>query len=368
MKKITISGVIGGDTTPEQLRTALTAANGEDVEIVISSPGGFIGAGLEMFNLIRNYSGKTTARLSGYAMSMASYLPLAADRIIAEDNAIIMIHNARGGVIGDHNEILNYGEMTASMSRMFARAYAKHTGQPLEEIQRMMNAETFFFGQDLVDSGFVHELIATDGDDDEQTACTTARMAWESCYAKMTSDVAAVKNDLTRAAALAGTEGSINNQRAPRNDGPAKKGVRMDIKTLQKEHPELVAAVVADAQTGITEQISAATAAGITTGAENERLRITAVRAQLIPGHEALIEQMAFDGQSSGADAAMAIVGAEKVMRQAALTNLTNEAPPVVPAADGGDGGSQAMKHAAFKALSVDEQGQYIRGGGKVID
>jgi len=365
MKQITISGIIGWDSTPDQLRQDLAAANGDDVEFVVSSPGGFVGDGLEMFNLIRNYAGKTVARLSGYAMSMASYLPLAADRIVAEDNAIFMIHNVRGGVFGDHNDILKYGEMTAAMSRMLARAYAKHTGKSLDEIQAMMDKETYLFGQDMVDYGFVHEIISTDEDSDRETACTTARIACESCYAKMTADISAVKNDLTRAAALAGTEGSINQPRAQEKPQPAKKGDSpMNLEKLKQEHPDLVAAIVAEAQTGMAEAVNQAQEAG----AKAEQQRIADVRAQAIPGHEALIETLAFDGKTTGAEAAMAMVGAEKSLREKALAEITGEANGVVAAAEGGDGTVQTMKRAVFNALGIGEQRAFVKDGGKVIE
>lgn len=364
MKQITISGIIGWDATPDQLRQGLADANGEDVEVVISSPGGFVGDGLEMFNLIRNYPGRTVARLSGYAMSMASYLPLAADRIVAEDNAILMIHNVRGGVFGDHNEIIKYGEMTASMSRMIARAYAKHTGRSLEDIQAMMDSETYFFGQDMVDSGFVHDLVQTEGDHDEQTASTTAKIAWSACYAKMTTDVTAVKNDLTRAAALA-QESSINHKRAQDNTEPAKKGAtRMNLEKLKQEHPDLVAALTAEAQTGMEEKLTAAQAKG----AADERQRISDVRAQLIPGHEALVEKMAFDGKSTGADVAMAIIGAEKTLRANAAAALAEDAPPPVPAVDAEGSATRTMKRAEFNKLSLSGQRQAHGSGVKIVD
>ena len=47
-------------------------------------------------------------------------------------------------------------------------------------------------------------------------------------------------------------------------------------------------------------------------GAAAERARIVGVREQTIPGHEALVEAMAFDGKSTPAEAAMAVNAAER--------------------------------------------------------
>lgn len=369
MKQISISGIIGWDATAQQLREALAAANGEAVELVISSPGGFVGEGLEMYNLVRNYPGATTARLSGYAMSMASYIPLAADRIVAEDNAIYMIHNVRGGVWGDHNDILKYGEMTKAMSRMLARAYVARSGKSAEEIAAMMDRETYLFGEDMVAEGFADEIIGATSEEDRETATALARMAMDECSNRMAADVAAVKADLTKAAALAGR---INQQpRATATAKPADKGARtmLTLTQLRAEHSELVAAIEAEARQGMitTEELQAQLATAKADGAAAENQRIKDVRAQLIPGHEALIEALAADGKTSGAEAALAIVGAEKALRNQALAAIEGEAPPAAPHAEGGDGG-KTMKRAAFNALSQADRRAFNASGGKIID
>ena len=101
MKIIPISGIIGWDISAKEIRAALDTAGGEEIEVQIASPGGFIYDGLEIFNLIRNYKGAKSTRLMGMAASMASYIAMAGDRVIAEDNSIFMIHNAWGGAVGD---------------------------------------------------------------------------------------------------------------------------------------------------------------------------------------------------------------------------------------------------------------------------
>ncbi|MCK4518010.1 ATP-dependent Clp protease proteolytic subunit, partial [Candidatus Babeliales bacterium] len=64
MKKILISGIIGSKVKPIDVRVALEEAKGEAVEIEISSEGGSVFAGVEIFNLIKNYPGKTTTKIT----------------------------------------------------------------------------------------------------------------------------------------------------------------------------------------------------------------------------------------------------------------------------------------------------------------
>lgn len=58
-----------------------------------------------------------------------------------------------------------------------------------------------------------------------------------------------------------------------------------------------------------------------------ERKRIMAVEEQLIPGHEALILSLKFDGKSTGGDAAQAVLAAEKQSRASHAAKLAADAP-----------------------------------------
>lgn len=356
MKTITLSGVIGWDVTAQDLRDGLKNANGDDVEIIISSPGGFVSTGLEMFNLIRNYTGKTVARLSGYAMSIASYIPLAADRIIAEDNAIYMIHNVRGGVWGDHNDILAYGATTKGMSKLIARAYAKRTGKEVNDVEEMMDKETYFFGQDMIDHAFVDELLDTGSDTDDTTAKALACMAFAECNTRMAADIRAVHQDLAACATILATA----------TQSPVKKLKKENAMTkeqLKQDHPDLYQAILDEGAAAV--DLAAATAAG----AAAELDRIKAVKAQSIPGHEALVEQLALDGTSTAAAAALAIVAAEKAQRTAAAAAADADANAAAAATSSDDAASaKTMKRAAFNALNQDDRRAFFAAGGKLID
>lgn len=202
MVTIPISGVIGWDVTAQDIREALQKAGGEDVLFEVSSPGGFVSVGLEIYNLIRNYGGHTTARLSGYAMSMASYIPMACDRREAEDNAVFMIHNARGGVWGDHNNILSYGNYVKGLSGLIGKQYVKTTGKDVAEILKWMDDETYFFGDEMVEAGFVHAIIETDKDDDKESAMAAAQAIFTDTVNRMSADATALKNDMIKASAI----------------------------------------------------------------------------------------------------------------------------------------------------------------------
>lgn len=97
---------------------------------------------------------------------------------------------------------------------------------------------------------------------------------------------------------------------------------------------EQLTAQVAD----LTAQLAAAKsepafAAARAEGAAAERARIQSVEAAALPGHEALIASIKFDGKTSGAEAALAVVAAERALRGTAAANLAADAPQPVPQA-----------------------------------
>ena len=75
-------------------------------------------------------------------------------------------------------------------------------------------------------------------------------------------------------------------------------------------------------------------AAGLEAGKAEERTRIASIEAQSLPGHEALIQTLKFDGQTTGHEAAVQILAAEKagqaVVREALLQDAPKPLPPIL--------------------------------------
>ena len=206
-----ISGVIGWDIEAQDVRAFLNGADSKDVEIQISSPGGFVYPGLEIYNLLRNYEGHVTTRLMGLAASMASYIAMVGDYIIAEDNAVFMIHNASGFAMGDHNTMYEAGGVLEGLSNLLAKKYMEKTGQSLEEMKALMDKTTFLFGDEVEQAGFVDEIAKTDKEKDRAAAIALATISVADCVARMKASEQE-KEDLERAAALLKTDIKTTNR------------------------------------------------------------------------------------------------------------------------------------------------------------
>lgn len=321
--KYRIEGAIGWDSSAKDLANFLASSSG-DVEITVSSPGGLVGEALEMFNLIRNYPGKVTAILSGYAMSAASYIPMAADEVIAEDNAIMMIHNAQGLAWGDHNLMFKTGNIMKGMSALIGNAYAKFTGKNKEEIAGMMDAETWLFGEEIQDAGFANYTRKSEEEKEGEAVEAEARLAFSSMVARMAGQQSVVYEDLGRVATALGSIGV----QSPKNK---KEETTMNLKELKEKFPELVDSISKEATAGFDEKLKAAKEEGI----QAENARIQAVKSQLVPGHEQLIESLAYDMKTTGPEAAVKVIQAEKQLRGSTMAAIVADAPQIVPVANG---------------------------------
>lgn len=155
---------------------------------------------------------------------------------------------------------------------------------------------------------------------------------------------------------------------------PISQEQHMDLETLKKEHPELVQAVAAETLASLTAETLKTScpelAAGLlAAGAEQERNRIAEVREQCIPGHEALIARLELDGKSTGADAAKAIVAAEKAARLQAAASLAQTGNPPVPSlGDASTADTKNMKREQFNRLSPREQANAVKSGVTLVD
>lgn len=183
-KKINISGIVFSDMA-EDVERQIDEANGEDIEVFINSPGGMVTSGLKIFNLLEQYDATVTTHISGLAASMASYIALAGNEVVADSNSIFMIHNARGLAIGDQLEMKKMANILESMSNILAQEYSEKTGKSIEEIKEKMNEESFFFGREMKKYGFVDRIIKVKNKKKRRNVKAKAIVEIEECMAEL---------------------------------------------------------------------------------------------------------------------------------------------------------------------------------------
>lgn len=139
------------------------------------------------------------------------------------------------------------------------------------------------------------------------------------------------------------SNGNIFKTRAQAKAEPAMTGDEvMNLEQLKAKHPDLVAAITAEAREGMvtSKELQTQVDAARIEGGDTERTRIQGVEGQLVVGQENLIAELKFDGKTTGPEAAVQVLSAVKADQAKHLKNLRGDGPdPLEPGGDGGDGG-----------------------------
>ena len=367
MKVIPISGVIGWDVSPKEIRTALDAAAGEPVEVQISSPGGMALEAFEIYNLIKNYKGPKNARLMGEAASAASYIAMAADKVIGEENVVFMIHNAQGGAMGDHNTMRKAGSILEGLSGILAQAYARKSGKPIEEIQSIMDEQGWYFGQEAMDAGFVDEIVPApaDAQKDKAAAMALARAKVQACR-KIIGEVETAET-LEQAAAMlpvakkpvepAGVAGVTT---AAKADGISKTGGAkpMTLEELKRDHPDLYAAVFSAGE-------ASGKVKGVTEGVTQERARVTALEKWIAAdaGNEK-VAQIVAEAKTTGKAEADVLAQLQVAVRDAVkVEGDPDNAAAVRTQAGNGTMDPEAVRMGAKMGVTAADIAKFGQGG-----
>jgi ATP-dependent protease ClpP protease subunit len=65
----------------------------EDIEVVISSGGGNVFAGSEIYTALKEHKGQVTVKIPSFAASSASIIAMGADKVLMSPTSQMMIHN-----------------------------------------------------------------------------------------------------------------------------------------------------------------------------------------------------------------------------------------------------------------------------------
>lgn len=146
-------------TSPNSVAKALDGANGQDIILEINSPGGYVNAGSEIYTKVREYSGNVEAKIIGQACSAASWIALAANKVIISPTAQMMIHRASIAAAGNVDDLTSAINALDEMDRAYVDLYSKRTGKKPEEIYQLMANTTWMNAKTAVENGFADEVM-----------------------------------------------------------------------------------------------------------------------------------------------------------------------------------------------------------------
>jgi len=131
-----------------------------EIAMYINSPGGYVTSGLAIYDTMQYIRSPVSTVCIGLAASMGSLLLAGGENglRIALPNARVMVHQPSGGYRGPASDIERHAEDILYTKRRLNEIYVKHTGQPLDRVERTLDRDHFMTAEDAKAFGIVDRV------------------------------------------------------------------------------------------------------------------------------------------------------------------------------------------------------------------
>lgn len=155
-------------TAPMDIAAALEKAGGEDVTLLINSPGGDMTVGTEIRSMLRRYPGKTTALFQGYGASAATLAATGCQIIQSEPGALLCYHNPSGGAEGDYRDMRRSAEALLNARDCVLEVYmARGSAKTRQDLMELMDKDIWISPTKAKEYGLIDEIVGDlDGAED----------------------------------------------------------------------------------------------------------------------------------------------------------------------------------------------------------
>jgi ATP-dependent Clp protease, protease subunit len=133
----------------------------KEISMYINSPGGIVTSGLAIYDTMQFVRPPVSTLCVGQAASMGSLLLAAGQKGLrfALPNVRILVHQPRGGFEGQATDIMLHAQEILNLKKRLNEIYMKHTGQPLQKIEDVLERDYFMTAEMAKDFGLVDKVI-----------------------------------------------------------------------------------------------------------------------------------------------------------------------------------------------------------------
>ena len=135
----------------------------KDIHLYINSPGGYVTAGLAVYDAIQHIRPDVRTYCIGQCSSIGAWLLAAGARgkRYALPNSRIMIHQPLGGARGQATDInIQAAEIIATKERM-CKILAEHTGKTWQQVHKDIDRDNFMSAEEAKEYGIVDTVVTS---------------------------------------------------------------------------------------------------------------------------------------------------------------------------------------------------------------
>ncbi|MFE3573714.1 head maturation protease, ClpP-related [Lysinibacillus sp. NPDC059133] len=169
----------------------------DNITVRINSPGGDAFDGITIYNRLKDHNAEVKIIVDGWACSAASIIAMAADELVMNTGSMLMIHEASTGIWGTKKDLEKEAELLSKLDKSLVDIYMTKAVVEREEIEQMVNNETWFTADEAIAIGFAAKSIVEDVTDDDKTK-TDAEAFKNSVLARFKQEPSPKQNILTK--------------------------------------------------------------------------------------------------------------------------------------------------------------------------
>jgi len=133
----------------------------KEIHMYINSPGGLVTAGMAIYDTMQYVRPQIHTYCIGQAASMGSLLLAAGKKgeRYALPNARVMVHQPSASFYGQAADIARHAQEIVKLKKRLNEIYAKHTGQTVEAVEKMLDRDTYMTGEEAKASGLIDTVM-----------------------------------------------------------------------------------------------------------------------------------------------------------------------------------------------------------------
>lgn len=150
----------GGGVTSKAIKRELDAnKDAKTVKVLINSPGGDVWEGIAIHSMLNRHAGRVEVEVIGLAASAASVIAMAGEAIAMHEGAMMMIHPAWTIAMGNRSDMQSTADFLSKVDASILDIYKRRTGRNSDDVQKMVEAETWMTAHEAVDEKFATVVI-----------------------------------------------------------------------------------------------------------------------------------------------------------------------------------------------------------------